>query len=241
MLGFPWLEGQSGNLAGTRNDFRSFFLAAGKGGGNPRIPNRQVPMSSASQITQWVSQLQSPDAGVREVAAQKLWNHYVNDLRRLVRQHLNERIRQRESESDVLQQAFGSFFVRKFEIDNCDELWKLLVTITLSKVRNVANYHKAGKRDYRRDLAIKLAGDDEPGTNNWNTEQLASGATPEHAFQVVEILEGLPEELRRIADLALQRYSNKEIATRIGRTERTVELKLQQIRKHLSSLTQEGG
>ena len=62
--------------------------------------------------------------------------------------------------------------------------------------------------------------------------------TPEFVAQAAEqcqrLLGMLPEDLRGLAQLKLQGYSNGELADHLGVVERTVERKLNLIRKHWS-------
>jgi DNA-directed RNA polymerase specialized sigma24 family protein len=53
--------------------------------------------------------------------------------------------------------------------------------------------------------------------------------------ELQRLLQGLPEDLRQIVLWRLDGYTNAEISAMIGRTVRCVELKLQLIRKRLSS------
>jgi DNA-directed RNA polymerase specialized sigma24 family protein len=48
--------------------------------------------------------------------------------------------------------------------------------------------------------------------------------------EFARLRDGLPEDLRPVFDMRLEGYTNAEIAARLGRVERTVELKLQAIR-----------
>ena len=75
----------------------------------------------------------------------------------LARHHLDRRLRQREDEDDVLQSMYASFCLRQrrgnFDLSGRDDLWKLLVTVTLRKARNAARSHRREVRDYRRECA----------------------------------------------------------------------------------------
>ena len=92
---------------------------------------------------------------MREVAARLVWGRYFQELLALARNHLSARIRSREDEEDVLQSMYKSFCLRQrrgdFDLANRDQLWNLLVQITLCKARNTANRHLQGKRDVRRE------------------------------------------------------------------------------------------
>src|SRR5271166_2856460 len=120
-------------------------------------------MATHGSVTQWVADLRSDDPSIRKRAAQQIWERYFRDLLELARNNLNQRIRRRADEEDVLQSMYKSFCLRQqrgeYDLTNRDALWELLVTITLNKARDVAKYHQREKRDVARDQT--MPGDDE--------------------------------------------------------------------------------
>jgi RNA polymerase sigma factor (sigma-70 family) len=197
-------------------------------------------MIQQGSITRLIQDLRSEDAAVREAAARQIWRRYFGPLLDLARRHLDGRVRRREDEEDVLQSMYWSFCQRQqrgdFDLASRDQLWDLLVTITLRKARNAAHRHRWKCRDVRREQAGAEFGGDSSGTPCWALEQMdAAGPTPAEAAVLNEELErrlkalGDPM-LRRIALRKLEGYTNKEIAGEIDATERTVERKLERIR-----------
>jgi RNA polymerase sigma factor (sigma-70 family) len=189
-------------------------------------------------VTRLIHLLRSDDPAERELAARLVWQRYFQDLLELARRNLDRRIRRREDEEDVLQSMYKSFCLRQqrgeFDLTGRDALWKLLVTITLRKARNVAKKQMRDRRDIARERTI---GDrDDPESAHWALEQMdASGPSPAEAALLNEALERRLEsmadpELRQIALWRLEGYSNHEIAGRIGRTERAVERRMERIR-----------
>jgi DNA-directed RNA polymerase specialized sigma24 family protein len=198
-------------------------------------------MPTRGSVTRLIIDLRSDDSAVRELAARLVWRRYFQELLALARSHLSARIRGREDEQDVLQSMYNSFCLRQrrgdFDLSNRDELWKLLVRITLRKARNTANRHLQGKRDVRREAGgvAPVSGPDEPGTL---LDQIDSdGPTPAEAALLNEALErrfrALREpELRLIAQKKLEGYADREIADELRCTVRTVERKLERIRAY---------
>jgi RNA polymerase sigma factor (sigma-70 family) len=194
-------------------------------------------------MTRWADGLRSPDPNVRDEAAARIWERYSDRLLGLVRRRLSERVRRREDEDDVLQSMFHSF-VRLQEragppLRSRDDLWRMLVHITLCKVANTAQRHHAACRDVRREAAGPGARSDDIGRfPDWLLELMdRSEPSPDEALALEEELwqwlAPLPEDLRRVALWRLEGYTNKEISDMIRRTERTVELKLGVIRGRL--------
>jgi RNA polymerase sigma factor (sigma-70 family) len=195
-------------------------------------------MGSHGSVTNLIDQLRSDDPILRDDAARGLWERYVSSLLELARHQLDRRLLHREDAEDVLQSMYASFCSRQergnFELADRNDLWKLLVTVTLRKARNAARRHRQAARDYRRERG-QAAGDS--STTAWAADLIdASGPTPAEAAAFNEEVErcllalGDPV-LRRIALFKLEGYTNKEIALEMGNcTERTIERKLARIR-----------
>ena len=188
-------------------------------------------MARTGSVTRLIQLLRSEDKTEREMAAVLIWRRYFRDLLELARNNLNKRVRRREDEEDVLQSMYKSFCLRQqrgeFDLVGRDALWKLLVTITLRKARNVAKAQGREKRDFRREQT--LPADDESRAANWALEQMdAAGPSPAEAAVLNEALERRLEaladpELREIALLRLEGYTNREIAATRDCTERSIE------------------
>jgi DNA-directed RNA polymerase specialized sigma24 family protein len=200
-------------------------------------------MSSTGSLTVRIRHLRSPDVRQREEAARVIWDHFEARLRSLVRLHLDNRIRRREDEQDILQSMYASFCHGQLEGKaspaSRQELWKLLVRITLCKVVNTANRHLAARRDIRRERPAARRPDDSGLFPHWMLDHVDRSQTaPDEKVVAIEeldrLLEALPEDLRRIVIWKLDGFTNAEIAAMLGRTVRCIELKLQLIRKRLS-------
>jgi DNA-directed RNA polymerase specialized sigma24 family protein len=118
-----------------------------------------------------------------------------------------------------------------------EELWKLLVRITMCTVVNTAHRHLAARRDVRRE---RTDSNESPTTGSlfprWMLDHV-DRSQPSHEEKIIvleeveRLLQGLPTDLRCIVIWKLEGYTNAEIAGMIGRTVRSVELKMQVIRK----------
>jgi len=200
-------------------------------------------MSSIGSLTLCVQRLRSSDCRERDDAASIIWNRFSSRLQALVRRHLHNRIRRREDEQDVLMSMYASFCAGQLEGKtppaSREELWKLLVRITMCKVVNTANRHLAARRDVRRERDD--ARDDDPESSlfpRWMLDHVDKAQpSPEEQVIVLDelnrLLQGLPEELRQIVVWKLDGYTNAEISRLMGRTVRCVELKMQLIRTRL--------
>jgi DNA-directed RNA polymerase specialized sigma24 family protein len=202
-------------------------------------------MEPTSSVSGLIPLLRAEDKSVRDRAASLIWQRYFRELLDLARRNLGTRVRRRVDEEDVVLSMFDSFCARQargeFDLAGCDELWGLLVTITLRKASNARRNHHRERRDVTREEPPARHGDDSscPG---WAIEQMgASTPSPAEAAVLNEALERRLEllrdaELRDIAIWRLEGYTNREIADRIKRTERSVERRVERIRQKWLSL-----
>jgi DNA-directed RNA polymerase specialized sigma24 family protein len=180
-------------------------------------------MSLDESVSAWIGGLKAGDS----MAAQKLWERYFQRLVGLARKILLTALRQAADEEDVAVSAFDSFCRRAAQgrfprLEDRDDLWKILMTITVRKAIRLARQARrkppGGELEYFED---HIAGR-EP--------------SPEFAAMVKDEFERLlglldDERLRRTALLKLQAYTNREIAGQFGRSVSFVERKLQLIRR----------
>jgi RNA polymerase sigma-70 factor (ECF subfamily) len=168
-----------------------------------------------------------------EDAATLLYHRYAQRLRVLVRSQRAPHLEARLDVEDVVQSVFRSFFhaasTGVYEVPDGKDLWQLLGTIALNKIRAQGQFHRAAKRDVR--LTTSLGLDDPVGTDE------ADDALLHIAIQ--DALQQLPPQQRAVVELRLQGYEVADIATRVGRGKRTVERHLQQALVSLAALFEE--
>ncbi len=196
-------------------------------------------MSSMSEgsVTQWIGDLRSEG----DAAAQHLWERYFDSLVRLASSKLRARVggSAAEDAEDAALSAFDSFCRsaaqgRYPQLADRDDLWRLLVVITIRKVFDQIERQGATKRGGGRLV-------DEAGLTG-GFERVADldgfaghEASPELAAMVAEEYQRLwarlgDASLRRVLDLRLEGYNRAEIATRMNLTVKTVTRKLSVIR-----------
>ena len=187
-------------------------------------------------VSQWLLHLAEGDND----AAQKIWNDYFGKLVRLARRKLEGVPKRDSDEEDVALSAMNSFYQglvqHKFNhLHNRDDLWKLLVTITVRKATARRRSYFAQKRGggQVRGESIFRRGEYEQGGL---ADILGTEPTPELAADVAEncqqMLDQLQDEtLRQVALWTLEGYRTEEIAGKLGCVRRTVERKLERIRE----------
>jgi RNA polymerase sigma factor (sigma-70 family) len=196
-----------------------------------------MPMSFPGSITYWIDRLKAGDPA----AARKLWERYFHRLVGLARKKLQNTPRRAADEEDIAQSAFASFWRRAQEgqfpqLEDRNDLWHLLMVIT---VRKAINQAKAERRQKRGGLALNVPTLPDPGSaaEEATLEQIVcSQPTPEFAAQVAEecqrLLDSLGDpELRLIALWKMEGDTSAQIAAKLRRVPRTIERRLQLIRK----------
>jgi DNA-directed RNA polymerase specialized sigma24 family protein len=195
-------------------------------------------MRDEASVTEWIDRLKAgePDA------AQELWERYFRRLVGLARKKLRAAPRRAADEEDVALSAFDSF-CRGAEQDRFPrlhdrfDLWQLLVLLTARKAVDLAQHERRQKRGggaVLDEAALPCRAD--ASSQEAALEQFEGREpTPSFAAQVAEecrrLLECLDSpELRRVALLKAEGYSNEEIAAELACGLRTVERRLHLIR-----------
>jgi len=163
-------------------------------------------------------------------AAEALFARYVERLTEMVRWQMAPALRRRLDPEDAVHSAYRSFFVRarngEFVLERSGDLWRLLVTITLNKLRRQIVHHRAQKRSVHKDRSL------DDGALH---AEIASGPSPLEALAAADELESFMKRLspleRQVLELRLRESRWDEIAAATGRSERTVRRALEQIRR----------
>jgi DNA-directed RNA polymerase specialized sigma24 family protein len=189
-------------------------------------------VSSPGSISLWLGLLKAGDSA----AAQPLWQRYFAQLVRLARARLRGAPRRAADEEDVALSAFDSFCraaeAHRFpELVDRDDLWQVLVVLTARKAHRLALHERRQKRGHGRVVSLEaLAGSD--GLRRIVGDE----PTPDFAARVAEEFQRLltllgNEQLRHLAIARLEGYTVEELAARFECAPRTVERKLQRIRR----------
>ncbi len=199
---------------------------------------------SEEQVSQWLSRLQRGDQRAVEV----IWGEYYEKIVRLARRRLGELPRRVVDEEDVALSAMNSLFrgaeAGRFpRLEDRDDLWKLLVTITARKAIKQQRRYYADKRGgglVQGESVLDRRGDDSERRGGID-QVLGREPTPELAQMISEtcrtMLDDLGDEtLEQIALLKLEGYANTEIAEQLKCSRRTVERKLERIKEKWAAL-----
>ena len=188
-----------------------------------------MPMDETDPVADWIRRWGAGDAR----AAEQLFERYAQRLTHVAEQHLSRKLAGREDGEDVVQSVFRTFFRRsadgQFQIDSSAQLWRLLVKITLQKVRTRGRYHTAQKRS--------AAAETRPEEDSWVVETLAREPDPAEAAELVDLMEAMladvPPLYGRVLELRLQGMAPADVARELNISRNTVYRALELFKQRL--------
>lgn len=168
-------------------------------------------------------------------AAAELYLRYAKRLRSMAKKQTSSELAVRKGEEDIIQSVFRTFFRRvsigQYDVVDGEDLWRLFLVISLNKIRNAAEFHRAKKRDVRRTKSVD--------SDLYRT--YSSHESDDHVAVLIlqmtidDVLAKLPEHNRDVVRLRIDGFSVTEIAEKANRAQRSVERVLQQFRAMLLS------
>lgn len=182
---------------------------------------------------QLVSRWRSGD----QAAANELFQRYADKLIGLAHRRLSTQLAARIDAQDVVQSVYCAFFVGardgRFVLEQSGDLWRLLVAITLHKLRRQVERHTADKRNVGAERQLH----DPESMYGISYQALAREPSPEEAVALTdtlqEIMAGLDPVQRHMVELRLQGYSVGEIVLETQRSATTVRRVLDRFREKL--------
>lgn len=188
-------------------------------------------------VSQWIEQLATSDRD----AANQLWQHFCRRLMSFARNRLSPTSRRVYDEEDAAISAFRSLCRgiesnRYPEINSRDNLWGLLVVIAGRKIANRKRFDGQKKRaissTLTEDLFQSVSGDEGSPLRSVMSREPTPALAAEVADTSEHLLSMLPEEdLRQLVLLKLEGYTNEDAAEKMQVTRRTVQRKLERIRR----------
>jgi RNA polymerase sigma-70 factor (ECF subfamily) len=152
-------------------------------------------------------------------AVKKLFDQYSQRLIQLADKNIHPALLKRFDGEDIVQSVFRTFFRRqeegRFQIEHAQQLWQLLVTLTLCKTRSHARKHTAERRNAAADRTMSDV-----------NQLLDRQPSPEDALALWEeidvVLEGLPDRAAEIISMRLEGKHRSEIAKDLKLSRQTI-------------------
>jgi RNA polymerase sigma factor (sigma-70 family) len=162
----------------------------------------------------FIARIRAGDAG----AAAELVRRYEAAIRLEVRMRLADpRLHRVLDSMDVCQSVLASFFVRaaagQYDLQEPQQLLKLLVAMAKNKVAFQARRHRAQRRDNRRDVALEPEAWEGAAADQHSPSRIVAGRELLERFRA-----GLSAEERQLADLRAHGQEWAEIAAQLGGT-----------------------
>jgi DNA-directed RNA polymerase specialized sigma24 family protein len=184
-------------------------------------------------ITKWIDELSDGN----QQAAQQLWQQICLRLLAFSRLKLDEQTRRLYDENDAANSAFYSLCCGltdgRLKAENRDALWGLLSVITTRKIsaqRRFLNRQKRGGGMERGESGFAEYGD--IGINAIGSNQQTPDVLVEVSESCDQLLDALSDQtMKKIVLLKFQGVTNVEVAGVLKCTQRTVERKLERIRR----------
>ncbi len=200
--------------------------------------DRGLRVSNCDSVTQWLDGIKAGDGGDIE----RLWNRYFGSLVRLAGSKLPGHCRRAFDEEDVAISAFQSFCDRAGQgqfpqLNDRDDLWRLLATLTVRKALMVMRHQTRKKRGGGRVVGESAFGENGRGApaGGGLVEILSREPTPDAAARFADafddLIHKLPDStLKTIALHKLKGHTTEEIGADLGISARTIDRKLRLIR-----------
>lgn len=193
--------------------------------------DEQGPLSSADATL--VRRFKTGD----EDAATQLYVRYSEKLLNLAQHQTSSQLKGRVDPESIVQSVFRTFFRRasegQYDVASGEELWKLLLVMALNKIRTLATFHNAKKRD--------------AGITSAMPEHFEiSSSQNESAYSILrmtieELTDSLSESQKSMILMRIDGHSVDEISTKTGRAKRSIERVLQKFKEQLSQTLEEAG
>lgn len=192
---------------------------------NSQDSDDKIPAGSAS-FRDFQSQLQHGESE----AVRALFDQYSQKLVGLAVKNIHPALLKRFDGEDVVQSVFRTFFRRheagQFDLAHSQQLWRLLVTLTLCKTRSQARKHTADRRDVTADRSM----DDQ-------RHYLDCQPSHEDALALWEeidaVLDGLPDRTGEILSMRLEGIGKTDIANQLNLSRRTIQRVLKLVEDRL--------
>ena len=198
-------------------------------------------MADSDPISMWIERLRQSD----DMAAKAVWNHFAYRLCELARSRLSPATRRVYDEDDAVQSVFRSVCLglaegRFPELKDRESMWRLMLVITSQKISNRHRFDRQLRRDVSRTLTDSVfCGNSDSISEN----QLAMSRepTPEFAAEFLETCESLftglnDPGLEQVVMLRLEGFTDTEIANRLNCSRRTIQRRMEIIRRHLAGM-----
>ncbi len=195
--------------------------------------------NGGDRIGGWLADLRCGHDG--EAAARGLWERYHKDLIPLARARLRGDTRGPADEEDIVQRVLDGFCrglaAGQFpNLSGHQDLWRLLVCLTAREASEHVQHERRQRRGGGRVVHASALDNPDAGTGSGLSNMAGREVSPEFAAGAMDECRRLfgllgDESLVVVALLRMEGFTNAQIASSLDCSLRSVESKLQMIRK----------
>lgn len=195
-------------------------------------------------VTFYMNQLREGD---RE-GTDELWRRFYSRLVRLAHNRMNTKFQRVTSDEDVAAIAIAECFKsleegRCPELKDRDDLWSRLAQITerraLNEIRRQTSKKAGGGQVLGESVFLNVDESSPQGIDGLPGKEPTPLYVDQLSITVNELLTGLNDQLRQIAILKMQGFTNREISKQVKVSIATVERKLGLLRSKLAQASDE--
>ncbi len=200
-------------------------------------------MTTNDPVSVWIDQLKAAD----EAAARKVWEHFAERLCAIARGKLHSNTRKLYDEEDAALSVFRSVCAGMSagsfpDLNDRNSLWALMLIMTTQKISNRHRFDRQQRRDVRRTVTESVfCRLDNSAVDDGIHRLISREPTPEFAAEFAETCHSLFEslddpQLEQVVLLRMEGRTDAEIAEQLKCSRRTVQRRLEVIRRQLMGL-----
>lgn len=192
---------------------------------------------SELEVSQWLDGLKVDDS----LAQQMIWERIFDRVVRIARRRLesNGLERRTRDEEDIAMSAINSLFRQASsgelsQLEDSTQLWKLLATFTKFKVSKKRKFDQAGKRGGQHVRTLDELGFGDPEEGLGIGQIVGAEPKPEFIVAMDDAVQSLPEDIQMVVVARLEGKDNREIASSMNISARTVQRMLNRVEEYWS-------
>lgn len=159
----------------------------------------------------------------QEAAVQEIVDRYGDHILRVVRRHLNQKLRVRFDSEDFLQAVWATLFVKPTVFRNIENESQLIAFLTQIAFHKVIDARRANTHSQRRDVHREVSLDQPDSSANLAPANLATPSAYLIADEELQKIQAeIPQKLQWMIECRLRGMTFEAIAEQAGVHERTV-------------------
>jgi RNA polymerase sigma-70 factor (ECF subfamily) len=171
----------------------------------------------------------------QEAAVQEIVERYGDHILRVVRRHLNQKLRVRFDSEDFLQAVWATLFVKPTAFSHIENESQLIAFLTQIAFHKVIDARRANTQSQRRDVHREISLDQPDSSENLTPANLATPSAYLIADEELQKIQAeIPQKLQWMIECRLSGMTFEAIAEQAGVHERTVRRVFDRLRQRMT-------